>query len=153
MHLSPLTFWTEKATENKNSVNLALEQASVQISAKGMQRGTIYYGVCLVTWMWSFLNLMYRFSKQGKHFMKSMTISKLRSMCVKAKTFTLVTTIVELTTHDPCVRCEILTAEQIGSQQERDSAKDMQGYLKSCGTKFHPEPRNRQLTQNLQFWR
>ena len=37
---------------------------------------------------------MYNFSKQGKHFMDSITASKLRCACINDKTFTLCTTVV-----------------------------------------------------------
>jgi hypothetical protein len=94
---------------------------------------------------------MYRFSKQGKHFMKSMTTSKLRLICVKAKTFTLGTGIVELATRDPCVKHESLRAKRIASPHECERER-MQRYLKNCGAKLDSKPiLTRELPQNIQF--
>ena len=45
--------------------------------------------------------MMYKFFKQGKHLMGSITISKLRCIFDNAKIFTLGTTVVELTRLDP----------------------------------------------------
>ena len=45
--------------------------------------------------------MMYKFSKQGKHLMASITISKLSCIFDNAKIFTLGTTVVELTRLDP----------------------------------------------------
>jgi hypothetical protein len=53
--------------------------------------------------------LMYKVSKQGKHLMMSITASKLRWLCIKAKIFTVGITVIELTRRDPYNKHRIRT--------------------------------------------
>lgn len=100
-------------------------------------------------WRKSLITSMYSFSKQGKHFNKLITISKQRSGWVKAKTFMLWTTVVELGMHDLWVKHVHNTKFNIMIRQgdfdclfekrvlDPSRILKWQGrwYLKSCSTK------------------
>ena len=64
--------------------------------------------------------MMYKVSKQGKHFMVSITASKLRWLCIKAKIFTVGTTVIELTRRDPYDKHRIHTKGKLDHDRSKN---------------------------------
>ena len=88
----PCFLCLKRQNEHDNSNDLALEWRKKNAEDTSL------------LWRKSLITSMYNFSKQGKHFNKLITISKQRSGWVKAKTFMLWTTVVELGMHDLWVK-------------------------------------------------